>query len=118
VIFLIYFWYCKGDPKKIIIEKKQEITMQQIEIISNLIHQDSNDYMEHAEFVNDINKFLSENENYQLYRFFNLGDELIAILITNDKDRVKAKVMRPQKTQDEILKEIQKNLSLLVNNEN
>ena len=74
--------------------------------------------MEHAEFVNDINKFLSENENYQLYRFFNLGDELIAILITNDKDRVKAKVMRPQKTQDEILKEIQKNLSLLVNNEN
>ena len=86
-----------------------------IKIISNLIHQDSNDYMEHAEFENDINEFLHTNQNYRLKRLFNVGDELIAILITNDKDKVKAKVMRPKKTQDEILKEIQKNLSLLVN---
>jgi hypothetical protein len=56
-----------------------------IKIISNLVTGNDNDYMEHKDFENDINRYIYENPGYQLKDIQILGKELVAVLVKEKK---------------------------------
>lgn len=66
-----------------------------IKIISNLVPGNENDYMEHKEFENDINRFIYENPGYKLKDMKILGEELVAVLVKEKKQYYVGNVHQP-----------------------